>query len=509
MSISVLEQPASRRAFLQLSESTAKATPAPVPSLAAHAANRLLYGPRQGDVAAIESQGYEAFLAQHLNPGAINDSACDALLAALPRETLSETWAQLYDRRSLPNWNNVILPFNQTRHATVVRRASSRRQLYERLVEFWHDHFSIYGLEFIVASLFPKWDETIRQHALGNFRAFLEATAAHPCMLYYLDNYISTNAGPNENYAREVFELHTLGRMNYQTQGGYVDDDVYESSRCFTGWTFERSGTDPNRGQFKYVHEQHDRFMKWVLGQRIPNDQAPLKDGRDVLDLIAFHPGTARHIAWKLAQRFIADEPPASIVDSTAAVFSNFKDDPAQIRKTLEHLLSSEEFKAEEHRAVKFKRPADWLISTMRALNIAYPLHDSFFWDFNNMGHRFFEWRSPDGPPDVTRKWATSNGLLQRWNYIFRVASGWWSGNGYTLNVSGRMPADRETAREIVQWWVDNLIQRPVSSATMNGLIDFIAEGRNPDLRLPASQIESKVHYLAAVIVMTPEFQRR
>lgn len=468
-----------------------------------------MYGPRAGDVAAIEAQDLAAFLTEQLDPASIDDSACEALLAAEPHDTLAESWAQLYDRRALANWNDVIAPFNQTRAATIIRRAHSRRQLFERVVEFWHDHFSLYGPDFIVRSLFPKWDATIREHALGNFRTLLEATGAHPCMLYYLDNYLSTNAGPNENYAREVFELHTLGQMNYQVDGGYIDDDVYESSRCFTGWTIETSGTAETRGQFKYIHENHDRFMKWVLGSRIPNDQAPLKDGRDVFDRLAYHPGTARHIAWKLAVRFISDDPPASIIDSTAQVFYDSRLEPDQIKRTLLHLLSSAEFADENHRAAKFKRPGDWLISMMRALEVRYPSHDSFYWDFNNMGHRFFEWRSPDGPPDTQADWATSNGLLLRWNYIFRLASGWWNGNGYSLDVTGRMPADITTANGVVQWWVDKAIQRPISSATFDALVLFIAEGRNPALDLPTQQIADKLKYLAATLVMTPEFQRR
>jgi len=488
---------------------TSAAAPPPTPSLAAHAANRLQFGPAPGEVNAIEAEGFATFLARQLDPAAIDDAACDARLAALPNQTFSETWAQLYDRRSLPNWSDTIAPFTQVRAATVVRRAFSRRQLFERVVEFWHDHFSLYGLEFIVQSLFTKWDETIRQHAFGNFRTFLEATGAHPCMLYYLDNYLSTNAGPNENYAREVFELHTLGQMNYQVEGGYIDDDVYESSRCFTGWTFETNGTAATRGQFKYVPENHDRFMKWVLGQRIPNDQAAMKDGRDVFDRLAYHPGTARHIAWKLAVRFISDNPPESIVASTAEVFYANRLEPDQIKRTLQHLLSSAEFAAEENRAAKFKRPGDWVISMMRALEVEFPNHDSFFWDFNNMGHRFFEWRAPDGPPDTMADWATSNGLLQRWNYVFRLASGWWDGNGYDFVVDGKMPSSLTTAREVVQWWVDRVLQRPISQTTFDGLLVFLAEGRNPDIALPADQISDKLKYLAAVMVMTPEFQRR
>jgi uncharacterized protein (DUF1800 family) len=469
----------------------------------------MMFGPRAGDVAAIEAMGFPAFVAQQLNPSAINDSACTALLNTLPRATLSESWAQLYDRRSNATWNVVIAPFTETRHATIVRMSASKRQLFERMVEFWHNHFSIYGQDFIVRSLFTKWDETIRTHALGNFRQFLEATATHPCMLYYLDNYISTNAGPNENYARELFELHTLGAMNYQVPGGYVDDDVYEASRCFTGWTFERTTDHAMRGQFKYVNEQHDRFMKWVLGTRLSADQAALKDGRDVLDLLAFHPGTARHICWKLAQRFVADVPPESLVASMTAVFIANKNHANQIRLVLEHLFLSAEFQDPQYRFVKLKRPIDWLASFVRALNVTYPVHDAFWWNYFDLGQRMFEWRPPDGPPDVREHWATSNGMLQRWNYVYRLASGWWTNDNYTLSVDGLMPNTVRTPRAIVEWWLVRCVQRPVADATMEGLIQFIAEGRSSDLPIPEDQVEDKLKFLAATIVMCPEFQWR
>ncbi len=501
---------AASKPALNLAQSSLPSTrgaPAPTPSLEAHAANRLMFGPRAGDVASIQQKGYDAWLAEQLNPTSINDTACSNVLAGFPQETLSETWAQLYDRRSHATYSEAIKPFTQVRQNTVIRMAYSKRQLFERMVDFWHNHFNIYGLEFIVRSMFTKWDETIRTHALGNFRTFLEATASHPCMLYYLDNYISTDGGPNENYARELFELHALGAMNYQVEGGYIDQDVYESSRCFTGWTFERGSAVAERGQFKYVNDDHDRFLKFVLGSMIPNDQPPLKDGRDVLDRIAYHEGTARHIAWKLCVRFVGDDPPESIIASTAAKFIQYKNDSDQIKKVLDHLLKSTEFK--DSRMVKFKRPVDWMISTMRALNYPYPNHDSFYWDFNNQGQRFFEWSPPNGPPDFWFRWATSNGMLQRWNYVLHLSAGWWDDNGFDYSVTGIMPGTLQTAREIVQFWLDRIIQRPVSEATMEGLMQYMSDGRNYDLDLPAAQISDRLKDLAGLICLTPEFQRR
>lgn len=489
-----------------------RADPAPVPTLAQHAANRLMFGPAPGDVAAIEALGYDAFLQQQLNPTSITDTACDAAVNALPRDTYAETWAQLYDRRNLATWTEVIKPFVQVRHATVTRMAKSKRQLYERMVEFWHNHFNIYGLDYITRSMWTKWDETIRANALGNFRTFLEATAKHPAMLYYLDNYTSTDGGPNENYARELFELHTLGSMNYQEPGGYIDRDVYEASRCFTGWTFEQESNSANagyanRGQFKYVAEDHDRFLKIVLGTIINNDNAAMVDGGLVLDMLAYHPGTAKHIATKLARRFIADDPPQAVIDSTAQVFIDNKNDPNQIRKVLEHLLSSVTFK--ETRGNKFKRPVDWLISSMRALQLPYITHDAFYWAFDRMGQKFFEWTPPNGPPDTAYKWITSNAFQQRWNYMTTVAAGWYTDYNFTITATGLMPAGKKTPRDVVEWWVERTHQRAVSAQTLDGLMQFVAEGRNYDIEMPSQQIDDKIRHLAAMCCLTPDFMRR
>lgn len=465
-----------------------------------------MFGPKPGDVEAIDALGYDAFIAQQLNPAAIDDSACDALLAALPHATLTEIDQFLYDRRNM-TWTETIKPLYETRHATWVRMASSKRQLNERMVDFWHNHFNIYAWDYITRSMWSSWDRLIRAHALGNFRQLLGATARHTCMLYYLDNYISTDGGPNENYARELMELHTLGAMNYQVPGGYIDQDVYEVSRCLTGWTFEDEDALPNRGQFKYKNDDHDRFIKLVLGHLIPGDQAPMKDGEDVLDFLAYHPGTARHIATKLAVRFISDYPPASIVNSTAAVFYAARMAPDQIKQTLLHLFSSDEFK--NSRMNKMKRPIDWAVSSMRALGMSYSTSSNFNYLYDDLGQPMFSWRPPDGPPDMLENWANSNGMLQRWNWSFQIVSGWYSGSGISFPLDGVLPADRKTPAEIGDWWIARVIARTVSSTTRDALIEFIADGRSWNLALPDAERTTKSRYVAALCTMTPEFMMR
>ncbi|MBX7246206.1 MAG: DUF1800 domain-containing protein, partial [Candidatus Sumerlaeaceae bacterium] len=498
--------------------------PAPAPSLAVHAANRLMFGPKPGDIDHISTVGYSAFLEEQLNPAAIDDSACDALLNALPHETFSETRAQLFDRREMDYYSS-IAPILQTRYATVTRMVNSKRQLFERMVEFWHNHFNVFGFDYIIQSMFSDWDKLIRTHALGNFRQFLEATTRHPCMLYYLDQYISTDGGPNENYSRELLELQTLGAINYRVPGGYEDEDVYETSRCLTGWTFDYDSQSANRGNFKYIDGDHDRFQKFVLGKQIPSNQPPQKDGTDLLDLVANHPGTALHIARKLWVRFISDSPDNSACKDIANVFIAAKSQPDQILRTLRALLNHAAFTGQAYRKmgrpdqqfencamVKFKRPIDWVVSTMRALGIPYvaPTDNfNFDWIYDPMGMSMFGWRPPNGPPDLAVEWANSNNFMRRWNFIFPIAAGWYDGTGFTYSVTGIMPGALRTPREIATFWVQRILGRTPSEATQNALVDFVADGRDYDTPISQEQIDDKLPHLAALCTVTPEFMRR
>lgn len=485
-----------------------------------------MFGARPGDVEEIESKGYDAFLNEQLNPAGINDSAAEAILATLPRETLSESFAQLYDRRSM-TFNEAVRPLREVTHATWVRMIHSRRQLQERMVNFWHEHFSIFGEQFIVRSMFPTWDALIRQHAFGNFREFLGATARNPCMLYYLDNYINSAQGPNENYARELFELHTLGIHSYRpdiseaptcdattdadgdgVRDFYIDNDVYEAARAFTGWTYASGGTDPQRGQFAYNNANHDRFNKFVLCHYFPPDLPPLEDGNRVLDMLALHPGTARHICRKLCVRFVSETPSENLVSTAAKTFLDNWNQPDQIRRVLRQILSSNEFR--NARMARVKRPLEWTVSTMRALDIPYIVHSNFSigWLFDSMGHPMFGWRPPDGPPDTAAHWATSNGMLRRWNFAYMTVSGWYNQYGHNYNTDGLRPSSVRTPRAIVDFWANRIIGRPLSGPTRAGLEMFLAEGRNVELPLPNDQIADKERYLAALCVMTPEFMR-
>lgn len=490
-------------------------SPAPPAGLASHVADRLGYGPQPGQIATMETQGVQAWIQEQLNPTSSDTQQLADLLNILPHETLNETVAQLWDRRSQA-YSVYSLPQKEIRHATTARNLLSKWQLKERMVEFWHNHFNIYSYDGTIITYFPIWDNTVRANALGNFKDLLIASAQDVCMLTYLDNYISTNSGPNENYARELIELHTLGAMNYNKTGGYIDNDVYEASRCFTGWTYERSNSSPDRGKFKYVAANHDRFQKIFLNHSIPNDQAPMQDGLQVLGWLAEHPGTAKHIAYKLVQKFVSDNPPNSLVNSTATVFLNNANSPTQIRDVLAHIFASSEFTGTTYRGKKFKRPYDWVISAMRGVNLPYRyLSGTTNFDMigmiDNVGQQIFGWRSPDGPSDVAVEWASPNNLLRRCNFILQIAAEWYVSNGRNLIIPHQnlMPTNLTTARQIGNWWIDRVFQRPVSDITRQGIIDFIAKGRNADVALTQEIINKKLQQIPALCVISPEFNWR
>ncbi|MCB0106711.1 MAG: DUF1800 family protein, partial [Caldilineaceae bacterium] len=312
-----------------------------LPSLPVIALNRMAYGPRPGDIAAFNALGNSpvdrltAYVDQQLNPNAIDDSACDAIIAGYGFTTLQKSRTQLWvDHVRAQNnpWNNRMLPATETEQVTFLKAVYSKRQLEQVLAEHWFNHFNIYGWDSWTGPVMVHYDrDVIRANILGNFRAMLEAVAKSPAMLYYLDNQSNSGGNPNENYARELFELHAMGAENYlgvvpliingdgsythpapKDNSGtpllYVDADVYGATTCFTGWRI-----DGDTGNFLFDDDAHFPYAKIVLGRLIPEAQG-IKDGSDVLDLVAKHPGTARYLCRKLCRRLISDDPPESVV---------------------------------------------------------------------------------------------------------------------------------------------------------------------------------------------------
>ncbi|HNH77960.1 MAG TPA: DUF1800 family protein [Anaerolineales bacterium] len=518
----------------------------PPVSLAILALGRMTFGIRPGDIEAFNALGstdderLRAFVQQQLNPDSLDDSDFESRYSAAGFQALHKSHEQLYSDHIANNaydanddayWEWYSLPAYELVDATLLRAVFSKKQLVELLADFWHNHFNIFFWQDDGVPLLVSYNrDVLRRHMLGNFRQMLEAVASHPSMLYYLNQNNSSDAGPNENFARELFELHTLGAENYlgvrdpntvekDANGiaiGYVDNDVYEAARCLTGWRIDDDLGEWEEGvgitgNFIYYKPWHDRFNKLVLGKYIPADQPDMQDGKDVLDLLAAHPGTARHIARKLCRRFIADLPPDSVVEKVAAAFTEFRDAPNQLKRVMEVLLLSDEFK--QSWGQKIKRPLEACISTLRSLNSDFTrVPGGVPWMLSLMGQPLFERRSPDGYPDVKEAWANSMSLLYRWNFAVGVAENWLNDDdkGLTLHTDllNQTPAEIRTAESLADFWIQRILGRPLSSdADRNSVIAVMAQEYGTQEPLPEDHVAYVLPAMVEVILMSPDFQ--
>ncbi|MEO7910694.1 MAG: DUF1800 domain-containing protein [Roseiflexaceae bacterium] len=593
-----LTETATRWAQTQISPA-AVVTTGTLPSYAIIALNRMGYGPRPGDAAAFAALGatpdarLTTYVDQQLNPDAINDSECDAKLAAArlkikydayidpanpannypakneaaPLSTLNHQMADLWPRaRGIQPYranSERYRPFEEVRVAAWVRAVHSKRQLKEVLVDFWHNHFNVnINSDGLIPATFPLYDRIMRTHCLGNFRTMLEEVAKSAAMLTYLDNASSMaggGEGANENYARELFELHTLGADNYlkfynnqngvgavtyngkEYPRGYVDEDVYEAANCLTGWTTANGygrlpGPDPkpNTGEFLYADNWHDKGPKFLLSikglRTIEGNQPPLKDAQDLFTMLADHPGTARSVCTKLCRRLIADDPPGAAIEAAVATWMANISAPDQLKKVVRTILLSSEFK--NTWGQKMKRPFDFLAAYFRATNATLPVDEivadpngggywnSFFWNIGATGHKLFEWATPTGYPDRATYWASTNGMLRRWNLPYVLTQIW--GGRVELDLRGQtdVAVPGGSSIQIVDFWIDHLCGYTINPSVRLELIDFLAQkAQGGDPNQPprpmngepnnAQLITDRINAMVQLLAMSPDFQAR
>ena len=320
--------------------------------------------------------------------------------------------------------------------AKIYRALYSDRQLEEVLVDFWFNHFNVYlnkGPERLMVAAYER--DAIRPYVLGKFGDMLLATAKHPAMLYYLDNWQSVDPqameaiakqrrgagvnkqlakkarGLNENYARELMELHTLG-----VDGGYTQQDVIAVARSFTGWTM----LNPRGGAaYTFAARLHDKTEKTVLGNKIAAGRGE-EDGLEVLAILAKHPSTARFISRKLAQRFVADQPPAALVDRMAATFTKTQGDLREVMKTM---IGSPEFFSEGAHKAKLKSPFELVMSATRALNANVTGALALAERVEALGQPLYRKEEPTGYYDTADEWTNTAGLLARMNFATALAA--------------------------------------------------------------------------------------
>jgi uncharacterized protein (DUF1800 family) len=502
------------------------------------ALNRIAFGPRPGDLDALMALGsnseerLRAFVDQQLAPETIDDSQCDAILAAQGFTTLAKSRQQLWTDHAIGDvpWSERIRPLNETIQATFLRAIYSKRQLVEVLADFWHNHFNVYAWDRWAASTWVHYDrDVIRGNLLGNFRQMLGAVAKSPAMLYYLDNISNTSAGPNENYARELFELHTLGAENYfgvasivGPDGGYhhpapkdangvalmyIDEDVYAATQCFTGWRIDQA-----TGNFRFDDSVHAKYSKIVLAKATPSG-AGVQDGEFVLDLLANHPGTARYICRKLCRRLISDNPPESIVETAANVFYTKRNEPDQLKQVVRTILLSSEFRSTW--GEKIKRPFEYVVSLLRAANANFAWSNDFRWRYEPLGQALFSWPPPDGYPDTKERWTGTMTILQRWRICNWLMDGWKIGgegedkNNLRIDCLAQTPAHIRKPTDLVDFWSRRILGRLLPAEERQPIVEFMAAGRNPDQDLPENQIAERLRFMVGLIFMSPSFQWR
>jgi len=454
------------------------------------------------------------------------------------------------------------LASNELMQAKILRAVMSERQLEEVLVDFWFNHFNVFVGKGQVRQYLTEYErDAIRPNVLGSFRTLLGATAHSPAMLFYLDNFQSRTPNPpvvispemeqrlknprltpqqrqqleqrmeqmrnqqrrpqgglNENYARELMELHTLG-----VDAGYTQQDVIEVARILTGWTIDRP---QQGGSFVFRPQMHDAGTKTVLGK--PFQAGGEDEGERLLDMLAAHPATAKHISYKLAQRFIADEPPAALVDRAAKKFLDTKGD---LREVTRLIITSPEFFSEDYHRAKVKTPLEFIVSAARATGATVVNPQPMVQALRELGMPLYGAQPPTGYSMTADAWVNTGALLSRMNFAQQLVSGGQPLRGPAMggdqpgrpNAQGRgTPPARanqqgrggqqlrpaQLARMPIQVDV-NVLAPDVSETSQQALVDAMLAGEASGATRQTLARASTPQQLIALTLGSPEFQRR
>ncbi len=587
---------------------------------ARHVLNRLSFGPSNASMnefingGSNDAQRLTNWVNAQLNWQTINDTAFQTLLNQHSYQTLnwslSTAWYNLRTNRA--DGVDHRMANREAVRIKLARAVHSKRQLLEVLADFWHDHFSLNGWDGYAIYTLVSWDRDVIRpdtnparsgHLFGNFRQMLELSSKHPAMLYYLDNYINRDDSPNENYAREIIELHTLGAMHYVSLGDpasipriqapmpwgpngadipisitekYVDDDIYAAMRILTGWTVkdnanQESSNFQNNGEWFFYENWHDKFEKTILGHSWPYFASTPEDVYQFLDLIAYHPATALHIASKLCRRFVSESAadlggilprtllqPAGnnepLVLRVARTFYDNRYASDQLTRTYRTLFLSPEFQDMSHAGSKLKRPFELVASTLRAIETgffpqyvpgsvydeAYRITEDYLY---YAGNRPYNWAAPDGYPDRNDYWENPVTFIKAWRTIDWMCDHYENltdanGNSYReyevlpvveTTLQNLPPADH-TPSKITAFWLKRLLQYEPAGGwnghpLHNKLLWFMTHRPDSDVDpsvwpadfpIPDISSDSSPHFwherirgLVKLIVASPEFMVR
>jgi len=370
---------------------------------AEHALNRLGFGAKPGDVERVLRIGVDRWIEQQLHPERLDDRAVDARVARYtkdveipPRE--EKEMARRAARKAI----------GDVSAQRILRAAESERQLNEVMVDFWMNHFNVFagkGLDRFLVASYER--DAIRPRVWGRFEDLLMATAKSPAMLFYLDNVRSRSGALNENYARELMELHTIG-----VDAGYTQIDVTELARVFTGWSMDRRGK--GMVEFRFRKFAHDRGTKTVLGVKLSG--GGIDEGERMIRFLARHPATAKHIATKLCIRLVSDKPSTALVERVA---NRFHDTNGDLRATVKAVIDSPEFWSA--RGAKVKSPFEYTVSAIRASGAKIDDPIPLARELRKMGEGLYFAQPPTGYPDDAESWSTSGATLARLDFVLAL----------------------------------------------------------------------------------------
>ena len=488
--------------------------------IAHHVLNRLAFGPRPGQVDQVFKVGWEQWARQQLRPRQIDDPQVKSAMASR-WPSMSMSMGEVFDRY-MPPYPSEELSLEEQRRLTERRNALrqevmdhlvesvlyraiySERQFEQVIVEFWRNHFNVDHTKDDVRYLANHYEEQVlRKHAFGKFEDLLLATAQHPAMLIYLDNVVSQkplsaaeqrlvaryegrarmprsvqararHRGLNENYARELMELHTLGVDNHYTQ-----HDVIDLSRALTGWTADWNERGRGDGQkrdygFHFRREVHDEDKKVVLGTRLRR-RGGVEEGQLIIRRLARHPGTARFISWKLCRYLVRDEPPEPLVREVAQVFRRSGGD---LPTVYEAIIFSDDFLYRQNYRSKFKTPFEFVVASLRATDARVERFDGAIGALNKMGQRVYGCEDPTGYYDQAEAWLDPGVLVYRWEYALRLAEGQMPGVSFP-DVFGESSPPRSTD-QLKQALVSRLLPGGLDPQSDAQLAELIGQSPSP-----------------------------
>lgn len=435
---------------------------------------RVSYGIDATEQSIAGTLGYHGYLERQLAYDTINDADADRVLAGRwPKMFWTE--AQLYDD------NEQYDQYLQLVYSTIFRQVYSRKLLYERMVEFWTDHFNIH-IDKVGAPLMTTFiQKNIRRHAMGKFPDLLKSTAHSAAMLTYLDNDDNSADAPNINYSRELHELHTVG-----SDGGYTGKDLRQAALVLSGWTWSWNSNSYNRGRFRFDIDDHAGGNKVVMGRTYYEDGQ--NEGERLLNYLGTHPNTARFITKKLIKWFLGEPVPAKVWTDAQTAFKNTGGD---IRSVLRVILTQQNLMASN---AKYKRPAHLLYSAFRGCKSRiYQYGSILYGPLNQAGHVPFDWSPPDGYPDRFEFWAPSQ--LPRINTAYRVAN---NNIGEVTTDIVKVFGNDRTPAGCLNNILKNLFGGEISDSDRSALLAFLQKETVTDERL----VEA-----VALAIACPSFQ--